>query len=98
VLAAAGRALERAFSKAPVYVREGGSIPIVATFDRLLGVPTALVGFGLNDDNLHAPNEKMDLDNFYKGMEASVYLMEELGSLATGSSKPAARNNRRRSR
>jgi len=98
VLKASGRALERAFAKQPVYVREGGSIPIVATFDRLLNVPTALVGFGLNDDNLHAPNEKMELDNFYKGMEASAYLMEELGSMASGPSKAAGRNNRRRAR
>ena len=61
-------------------MREGGSIPVVATFDRLLKVPTLLVGFGLQDDNLHAPNEKMELDNFYRGIEAAAYLMEELGT------------------
>jgi len=83
-LDAAGRALARAFGKKPVYVREGGSIPIVADFERRLKVPTVLMGLGLNDDNLHAPNEKMDLDNFYKGIEASAFLMEELGGSAAG--------------
>ncbi len=77
---AAGRALRRAFGKKPVFVREGGSIPIVADFDRYLKVPAVLMGLGLNDDNLHAPNEKMELDNFYRGIEASAYLMEELGN------------------
>jgi acetylornithine deacetylase/succinyl-diaminopimelate desuccinylase-like protein len=78
-LSAAGRAMRRAFGKKPVFVREGGSIPIVAVFDKLLRVPTVLMGIGLNDDNLHAPNEKLDLDQFYRGIEAAAYLMEELG-------------------
>jgi acetylornithine deacetylase/succinyl-diaminopimelate desuccinylase-like protein len=81
-LQAAGRALERAFKKQPVFVREGGSIPVIATFDRVLKVPTVLIGFGLHDDNLHAPNEKLDVDNFYKGMETSALLMEELAESA----------------
>jgi len=81
-LDAAGRALKRAFGRKPVYVREGGSIPIVATFDQLLGVPAVLMGFGLNDDNLHAPNEKMELDNFFGGIKASAFMMEELGAKA----------------
>jgi len=79
VMAAASRALKRAFGRKPVFVREGGSIPIVADFARLLKVPAVLMGLGLNDDNLHAPNEKMDLDNFYLGIEASAFMMEELG-------------------
>ena len=79
---AASRALKRAFGRKPVFVREGGSIPVVADFAHLLKVPCVLMGFGLNDDNLHAPNEKFDLDCFYKGMEASAYLMEELGESA----------------
>ena len=77
-LRAAGRALERSFGKTPVFMREGGSIPVVATFDKMLKVPAVLLGIGLADDNLHAPNEKMDLDNFYKGNEAAAFLMEEL--------------------
>ena len=79
-LAAAGVAMRRAFGNESVFVREGGSIPIVATFDKLLKVPAVLMGFGLHDDNLHAPNEKMELSNFYRGIEASAYLMEELGN------------------
>ena len=80
-LEAAGRALERAFGRKPVLVREGGSIPIVADFDRRLKVPTVLMGLGLNDDNLHAPNEKMELNNFYGGIAASAYLMQELAAM-----------------
>jgi acetylornithine deacetylase/succinyl-diaminopimelate desuccinylase-like protein len=79
-LQAASKAVRRAFGKSPVFTREGGSIPVVEAFDRLLGVPAVLMGIGLHDDNLHAPNEKLDLDNFYKGNEAAVYLMEELGA------------------
>jgi acetylornithine deacetylase/succinyl-diaminopimelate desuccinylase-like protein len=78
VFESTSRALRRAFGKKPVLVREGGSIPIVADFARRLKVPIVLMGLGLNDDNLHAPNEKMDLDNFYGGIEASAYLMEEM--------------------
>jgi len=96
-LDAAGRALKRAFGRKPVFVREGGSIPIVADFERRLKVPTVLMGLGLNDDNLHAPNEKMDLDNFYQGIEASAYFMEELaGSTANGGGRSRAKTKKRR--
>jgi acetylornithine deacetylase/succinyl-diaminopimelate desuccinylase-like protein len=78
-MAAASRALKRAFGRKPVFVREGGSIPIVADFARLLRVPAVLMGLGLNEDNIHAPNEKFDLDDFYRGIEASAFMMEELG-------------------
>jgi acetylornithine deacetylase/succinyl-diaminopimelate desuccinylase-like protein len=78
-VSAAGVAMKRAFGRAPVFVREGGSIPVVASFDQILKVPSVLMGFGLSDDNLHAPNEKMNLDQFYGGIEASAYMMEELG-------------------
>ncbi|MEW6747300.1 MAG: dipeptidase, partial [Planctomycetota bacterium] len=78
MLQAAHAALKRAFGKAPVFTREGGSIPIIATFDRILKVPAVLMGIGLPDDSAHAPNEKLDLDNFYKGIDAAAYLMEEL--------------------
>ena len=54
---------------------------MIATFDRVLRVPAVLMGIGLHDDNLHAPNEKLDLDNFFKGNEAATYLMEELGDV-----------------
>ena len=96
-LDAAGRALERAFGRKPVFVREGGSIPIVADFEKRLKVPTVLMGLGLNDDNLHAPNEKMDLDNFYKGIEASAFFMEELGgSSGDGQARSRAKTKKRR--
>jgi len=78
-LQAAGRAVRRAFGKVPVFMREGGSIPVIASFDRILRVPAVLLGIGLHDDNLHAPNEKMDLDNFFRGNEAAAYLLEEIG-------------------
>ena len=72
-------AAERSFGKKAVFVREGGSIPIVAVFDKLLRAPVVLLGFGLADDNLHAPNEKLDLENFYAGIRTSAMLMEEIG-------------------
>jgi acetylornithine deacetylase/succinyl-diaminopimelate desuccinylase-like protein len=78
-LQAAARAVKKAFGKTPVFTREGGSIPVVAAFDRILKVPSVLMGIGLHDDNLHAPDEKIDLDNFFRGNEAATYLMDELG-------------------
>jgi acetylornithine deacetylase/succinyl-diaminopimelate desuccinylase-like protein len=78
---AAGRAIERGFGKAPVFNREGGSIPVVSTFQRELGVPSVLFGVGLPDENAHAPNEKLDLGNFHSGIIAAAFLYEEVGKL-----------------
>src|SRR3712207_3406639 len=78
---AAGRAIERGFGKAPVFNREGGSIPVVSTFQEELGLPSVLFGVGLPDENAHAPNEKLDLANFHNGIIASAYLYEEIASL-----------------
>jgi len=78
MIQAAAVALEKAFNRKPVFVREGGSIPVVSTFKRVLGVPTVLMGFGLSDDNLHSPNEKFYLPNFYRGIQASIYFLDEL--------------------
>lgn len=64
----------------PVRVREGGTIPIVSTFARVLGVPVLLLGFGLNDDRLHSPNEKFNINNFYDGIRATVRVLDRLGS------------------
>ena len=75
---AACDALERSWGKAAVFTRGGGTIPVVSTFSRILGVPTVLMGFGLNDDRLHSPNEKFDLENYYHGIETSTYLWDEL--------------------
>ena len=78
---AAGRAIELGFGKAPVFNREGGSIPVVSTFQEELGVPSVLFGIGLPDENAHAPDEKLDLGNFHNGIIASAYLYEEIAKL-----------------
>jgi acetylornithine deacetylase/succinyl-diaminopimelate desuccinylase-like protein len=66
---AAAKAMETTFGKAPIPVRGGGSIPICALFEKELGIKIVFMGFGLDSDNLHSPNEKFNLDNFYKGIE-----------------------------
>ncbi|HEX2717291.1 MAG TPA: dipeptidase [Gemmatimonadaceae bacterium] len=76
---AARRALRSAFGKEPVIVGEGGSIPVVGDFQRILGAPVLLVGFGLPGENAHAPNEWMSDENFVKGMQAIAALWEEIG-------------------
>ena len=75
---AAAEAYESVFGVAPVYQRSGGGIPVVSLFSGVLGLPVILMGFGLPDDNLHAPNEKMHLPNFYKGIATSIAFMEAL--------------------
>ncbi len=66
---AAAKAIESTFNKEPIPVRGGGSIPICSLFEKELGTKVVLMGFGLDSDNLHSPNEKFDLANFYKGIE-----------------------------
>ena len=78
---AAGRAIELGFGRRPVFNREGGSIPVVATFQEVLGLPSVLFGVGLPDENAHAPNEKLDLGNFHNGIIASAALYHEIGAL-----------------
>jgi acetylornithine deacetylase/succinyl-diaminopimelate desuccinylase-like protein len=78
---AAARAIERGFGKTPVFTREGGSIPVVSTFQQDLGVPSVLFGVGLPDENAHAPNEKLDLGNFHNGIIASAFLYQEIAGL-----------------
>ncbi|MEW6510475.1 MAG: dipeptidase [Bacteroidota bacterium] len=75
---AAVAALEKGFGKKPLYQREGGSIPIVVQFKQLLGLDTVLLGFGLPDENAHAPDEFLNLDNFYGGIRTSVHFYNEL--------------------
>ena len=70
---AASMAIEATFGKAPIPVRGGGSIPICSLFEKELGTKVVLMGFGLDSDNLHSPNEKFDLANFYKGIETIPY-------------------------
>jgi acetylornithine deacetylase/succinyl-diaminopimelate desuccinylase-like protein len=78
---AAARAIEQGFGKRPVYMREGGSIPVVSTFQEVLGIPTVLFGIGLPDENSHAPNEKLDLRNFFGGTVAAAFLYREIGAV-----------------
>jgi acetylornithine deacetylase/succinyl-diaminopimelate desuccinylase-like protein len=79
---AAGRAIEKGFGQTPIFTREGGSIPVVSTFQEELGLPSVLFGVGLPDENAHAPNEKLDLGNFHNGVIASAHLYEEIASIA----------------
>lgn len=78
---AALRALGMAFDRQPVLLREGGSIPIVNDFKKVLGVETLLLGLGLPEDNAHSPDEKFDLDCFENGQRMSAYLWQELGAV-----------------
>lgn len=80
-VSAAERAIEQGFGKQPVFIREGGSIPIVSTFAQRLGADTLLLGWGLDDDNTHSPNEKFCLADLHRGIKASAFLWEELGRL-----------------
>ena len=73
---AAAKALETSFGKAPIPVRGGGSIPITSLFESVLGCKTVFLGFGLDSDNLHSPNEKYDIFNFYKGIETIPYFYQ----------------------
>jgi acetylornithine deacetylase/succinyl-diaminopimelate desuccinylase-like protein len=79
---AAARAMERGFGKPPVFIGTGGTIGPVSSFDRILGLPQVLIGVGLPDDAIHAPNEKFDLGQFYGGIETMVHLYDELGALS----------------
>ena len=77
-MAAASAALQEVYGKEPVFLREGGSIPIAALFNDILHAPIVLMGFGLPDDNLHAPNEKYSLDQFFKGLRTVALFLEKM--------------------
>jgi acetylornithine deacetylase/succinyl-diaminopimelate desuccinylase-like protein len=70
---AAAQAYQQGFGRKPLYVREGGTLPIVAMFGQILHTPVVMMGFGLPDDRLHAPNEKFHLPNFYRGIETAIH-------------------------
>jgi acetylornithine deacetylase/succinyl-diaminopimelate desuccinylase-like protein len=74
----AAKALEAAWGKPAVYKREGGTVPVVGMIQELLGVNSLLLGFGLPDDNLHAPNEKFHLPNFYRGIDTLIRFLATL--------------------
>lgn len=78
---AAERGFEKAFGKRPLPVRRGGSIPIISTFEKILGVKTVLMGFGLESNAIHSPNENIPLDIFWKGIEAVINFHTEFDKL-----------------
>jgi acetylornithine deacetylase/succinyl-diaminopimelate desuccinylase-like protein len=75
---ASARAIEAGFGRRPVFMREGGSIPVVGLLKTHLGVDTLLLGWGQTDDNLHGPNEKFSLDDFHRGIKSAAHLLAEL--------------------
>jgi acetylornithine deacetylase/succinyl-diaminopimelate desuccinylase-like protein len=76
---AATEAMHDVFKKDTVFIRSGGSIPIVTDFQDVMKLPSVMMGFGLPDDNLHAPNEKFHIPNFYRGIESIIRFFEKLG-------------------
>jgi acetylornithine deacetylase/succinyl-diaminopimelate desuccinylase-like protein len=78
---AAARAIESVFGRAPVYIREGGSIPVCASFETILGLPVVLLGFTQPHENAHAPNEWMDLRNYEGAIRAIAGTFEEIAKL-----------------
>ena len=82
-VAAAARAMELGFGKAPVFIGTGGTIGPVSSFDRVLHLPQVLIGVGLPDDAIHAPNEKFNLEQFFGGIETMTYLYDELATSLT---------------
>jgi acetylornithine deacetylase/succinyl-diaminopimelate desuccinylase-like protein len=78
---AAAQAMKTTYGKDPIPVRGGGSIPIVALFEKVLKVKTVLMGFGLDSDDIHSPNEHYGLFNFYKGIETIPYFFENYAQL-----------------
>jgi acetylornithine deacetylase/succinyl-diaminopimelate desuccinylase-like protein len=79
---AAVQAYKQGFGAEPLFLRSGGTLPVVAMLSRTLQVPVIMIGFGLPDDSAHAPNEKLTLDNFYRGIDTSIYFMQALASQA----------------
>lgn len=80
-ITAASEAIETAFGKAPVFIREGGSIPVVSSFQQILGIDTLLLGWGRNTDNLHSPDEHFYVKDFHNGILASTHLWPKLAAV-----------------
>ena len=80
---AAARAVEKGFGTKPVFVRSGGSIPVVNSFSQLLGIDTLLLGWGQDDDNPHSPNEKFSVEDFHFGIKSSCHLWDEISKIET---------------
>lgn len=86
---AAATAYRRGFGTAPVFLRSGGSIPVVNLFQEVLGIPTALMGFALPDDRIHAPNERFYLPNFDRGIATCRAFLEEMAAVGLRTAIPA---------
>lgn len=84
VMQAAAASYEAVFGKPPIFTRGGGSIPVVEVFGRLLDAPVVMMGMSLNEENMHAPNEYFDLDNFDMGLRTLALYFEKLGELSLG--------------
>jgi acetylornithine deacetylase/succinyl-diaminopimelate desuccinylase-like protein len=82
-MAVARRALARVFGREPALIGCGGSIPVAASFRKLLGLDTLLVGFGLDDDRVHSPNEKFELVCYRRGIETHAAMLAEFAALAS---------------
>jgi acetylornithine deacetylase/succinyl-diaminopimelate desuccinylase-like protein len=82
---AAARALESTFGRPPLYIREGGSIPVAASFESILGLPVVLLGFTQPYENAHAPNEWLDLGNYEGAIRAIVATFDEMAAVGLGS-------------
>lgn len=80
LLQKAASALQRGFGKRAVFIREGGSIPLVEQIDRMFKIPCVLLGFGLPDENAHAPNEFISLDNYFGGMKSAVFFYQDVAA------------------
>jgi acetylornithine deacetylase/succinyl-diaminopimelate desuccinylase-like protein len=78
---AASRAYEKAWGHTPVFTRGGGSIPVVADIANLLNIPVVMMGFGLDSDGLHSPNEHYSIEMFHRGIETAIVYLEELAKL-----------------
>lgn len=87
VMRAAAAAYRKGFNADPVFLRSGGTIPVVNMLQKSLDVPVVLMGFALPDDNMHGPNEKFHLPNFFKGIATSMSFLEEIGKYAWGFNK-----------
>jgi acetylornithine deacetylase/succinyl-diaminopimelate desuccinylase-like protein len=79
-VAALSRAMELVWGMKPAFKREGGTIPVVAQLKKILGIPTILSGFGLPDDNLHAPNERLHIPTWQRGIETLIHFFYNLSN------------------
>ncbi len=91
---AAAVAYERGFGTKPLYLRSGGTIPVVNMLQEKLGIPTVLMGFGLPDDNIHGPNERFHLPTFFKGIKTSIYFPDAVGKRLRPKSASGRRSQR----